>query len=116
MAVENFFSPPAARNCKSTGVVRVCSQLPKKAGGGVPLAGDQIAAKSAGWAARAAPNSALAAALLVSTVPLALTSNAGHAALSKPNKISGFINKETRSYHETVEFQATKRNASIRCP
>jgi hypothetical protein len=68
-----------------------CSQRAKNSSGVLPFSGDQIADNCGDSPAKAAPNVFVAAVFERNTTPPAFNSNAGHAALSKPNTTSGFI-------------------------
>jgi hypothetical protein len=73
----------------------------------LPFSGDQIADNCGDSEANAAPNVFVAAVFERNTTPPAFNSNAGQAALSKPNTTSGFIqiNQGIVAYRSFEKFQ-----------
>jgi hypothetical protein len=90
-AVNFIVAPFATRNFKSMVGFADDPHRAKKSSGVPPFSGDQIADNGGVSPARAMPNVPVAAAFARNTTQPAFTSNAGHAALSKPKTISGFI-------------------------
>jgi hypothetical protein len=92
IAAVNFtFVPFATRNFKSAVAVGAFSHRAKNPSGIPPFSGDQIASNCGISPANASPNTSIAAVFARSTTQFAFNSNAGHAAPSKPNTTSGFI-------------------------
>ena len=103
IAAVNFFAAPfAVRNFKSAVAVGACSQSRRNCPSVPPFSGDQMADNCAASPASAGPKAFAAAVLAHKIAPLALTSNAGHAAPSKPNTTSGFTIQSNPARQVTI--------------
>jgi hypothetical protein len=82
--------------------MRNCPSVP-------PFSGDQTAANGGDSPDNAVPNTFVAVVFARRMQPLALTSKAGHAALSKPNTTSGFTiqQQSTAAYNSFMKIQGT---------
>ena len=89
--VQATMGPFGARNFKFTTGVGDRSQCVRKSTAVVPFSAGQMADSNGASPDSTAPNAADADELARMITPLPSTSNAGQAALSRPNMISGFI-------------------------
>ena len=108
IAAVNFTDVPfATRNFKSAvGVGDFCHRA-KNPSGIPPFSCDQIASNCGISPASASPNTSIAAVFARNTTQLAFNSNDGHAAPSKPNTTSGFIqiNRSIVAYRSFEKIQ-----------